>query len=311
MQITLGPLLFNWPADRWRDFYFAMADEEAIDSVVIGEIVCSKRRPFIARHIDPVVERLRAAGKTVFLGSLIMPSLERERRETAALAGHTDIMVEANDVSCLAHLEGRPHAVGPFVNVYNETTARYLAKRGAERICLPQELPLSAIAAIVAAVPQAKIEVQAFGRVPLAISARCYHARLHDLSKDNCRFICERDPDGLTIETLDRDRFLAMNGVQTLSHTSLDLLGSLSALADAGVAAIRLSPHTCDMAAIARVFKGVIDSAMPGAEASAALSSLWPEAQFSNGFLHGREGAAFVDRSPAPSRETAHATARQ
>jgi collagenase-like PrtC family protease len=305
MQITLGPLLFNWPAGRWRDFYFAMADEEAIDSVVIGEIVCSKRRPFIAQYIDPVVERLRAAGKTVLLGSLIMPSLERERRETAALAGHTDILVEANDVSCLAQMDGRPHAVGSFVNVYNESTARYLMKRGAERICLPQELPLSAIAAIAAAVPQTKIEVQAFGRVPLAISARCYHARLHDLSKDNCRFICERDPDGLTIETLDRDHFLAMNGVQTLSHTSLDLLGSLSAFAEAGVAAIRLSPHTCDMAAIARIFRSVVDGAVPAAEASTALSSLWPEAQFSNGFLYGREGAAYVNPRSGTDHETA------
>lgn len=297
MQITLGPLLFNWPAERWRDFYFAMADEDAIDNVVVGEIVCSKRRPFIAPHIGPAVERLRAAGKNVVLGSLIMPTLERERRETENLCRDPSFMVEANDVSCLAHLAGRAHAIGPFVNVYNEATAHFLAAHGAARICLPHELPLGAIAAIARAVPQTAIEIQAFGRIPLAISARCYHARLHGLSKDKCRFICERDPDGLSIETLDGGRFLAMNGVQTLSHASVNLLATLPALSAGGVSAIRLSPQDCDMRAVARIFR---DAAQDGADieaATSALEALCPQFSFSNGFVHGQAGAAYVNAS--------------
>lgn len=299
MQITLGPLLFNWPAERWRDFYFAMAEEEAIDNVIVGEIVCSKRRPFIAPHIEAAVERLQAAGKTVLAGSLIMPTLERERRETEKLARDSALMIEANDVSCLAHLGGRPHAVGPYVNVYNESTARFLASRGAERICLPQELPLGAVAAIAAAVPEIAIEVQVFGRIPLAISARCYHARLHDLSKDNCRFVCEKDPDGLSIETLDGDRFLAMNGVQTLSHTSVNLLPLLPELAKAGVSAVRLSPQNCDMGAVARIFRDAIAGDAEPAAAMPALEALCPHFSFSNGFVLGREGAAYIDPPPA------------
>jgi collagenase-like PrtC family protease len=46
MRLTLGPLLFNWPAERWRDFYARIADEAPVDRVVLGEVVCSKRQPF-------------------------------------------------------------------------------------------------------------------------------------------------------------------------------------------------------------------------------------------------------------------------
>ena len=51
--------------------------------------------------------------------------------------------------------------------------------------------------------PQLATEVFAFGKVPLAMSARCYHARAHKLTKDNCRFVCEKDPDGMPVKTLD------------------------------------------------------------------------------------------------------------
>jgi collagenase-like PrtC family protease len=30
------------------------------------------------------------------------------------------------------------------------------------------------------------VEVQIFGRLPLALSARCYHARAHGRTKDSC-----------------------------------------------------------------------------------------------------------------------------
>ena len=83
MQLTLGPVLFNWAPEAWRDFYFRIADEAPVDTVVIGEIVCSKRSPFIADHLPVVVDRLAAAGKQVTLASLILVSLPRERRQMA------------------------------------------------------------------------------------------------------------------------------------------------------------------------------------------------------------------------------------
>lgn len=187
---------------------------------------------------------------------------------------------------------GNAHAIGPFVNVYNEGTAGWLAARGAVRICLPPELPAASIATIARAVAAATaIEVFAFGRIPLAISARCYHARAHGLHKDNCRFVCGEDPDGMPVETLDAEPFLAVNGLQTLSHAAMNLSEDVVVLAQAGVSALRLSPQRCDMAAVARTFRDVLDGRSEPARMRAALAALLPGIPFANGFLHGRPGA--------------------
>ena len=58
MQLTLGPVLFHWQPQAWRDFYFRIADEAPIDTVVVGEVVCSKRSPFYAEFIPGVIERV-------------------------------------------------------------------------------------------------------------------------------------------------------------------------------------------------------------------------------------------------------------
>ncbi len=295
-QLTLGPVLYNWQPEVWRDFYFRIADEAPLDVVVVGEVVCSKRTPFFDEYLPEVIERLASSGKQVLLGSLILVSLQRERRQMAELAGNTDFLMEANDLSCMNALSGRPHAIGPFVNVYNETTAAYFADRGAQRICLPPELPLTSIKTIASALPDIVTEVFAFGRMPLAISARCYHARLHKLSKDNCRFVCEKDPDGLPVRTLDGEAFLAMNGVQTMSHACANLLMDASDLVEAGVGALRLSPQQCDMVAVTRLFRDVLDGGVASEEATHRLAQSYPDAPFANGFIHGEAGAAYVAR---------------
>jgi collagenase-like PrtC family protease len=296
MQLTLGPVLYNWKPELWRDFYFRIADEAPVDVVVVGEVVCSKRSPFLDPHIPEVVERLSNAGKTVLMGSLTLMSLPRERKAMLELAGDDQLTMEVNDLTCLGMLGGKPHAIGPFVNIYNEATAKYFATRGATRICLPPELPLSAIRAIAQSQPDVTFEVFAFGRVPLAISARCYHARLNKLSKDNCKFVCEQDPDGLAVTTLDDEPFLAMNGVQTLSYTCASLLGDIDKLRDAGAGSLRLSPQQCDMVAVAQLFRDAIDGKVDASEGAQKLSAIYPLKQ-SNGFLYAKPGAAFITDS--------------
>jgi collagenase-like PrtC family protease len=295
MQLTVGPVLFNWQPNAWRDFYFRIADEAPVDIVAIGEVVCSKRSPFFIEHIPAVIERLAAGGKQIILSSLILVSLPRERRDTADLTRMESFLVEANDITCVGGLRGRPHAIGPFVNVYNEATATYLADLGARRICLPPELPLRSIATIAAAIPEVTTEVFAFGKVPLAISARCYHARIHKLTKDSCRFVCEQDPDGLAVKTLDGAGFLSVNGVQTLSHSCANYLDDVDTLTRVGVGALRLSPQKCDMVRVARTFRDVIEGRLGSHEGGRALSEIYPDASFANGFLHGLPGAEFAE----------------
>jgi len=99
------------------------------------------------------------------------------------------------------------------------------------RLCLPPELPAEAVTRIAAAVPELAVEVFGFGRVPLAIATRCYHARVRGLHKDSCRFVCAEAPDGLAVDTLDGQHFLAVNGVQTLSYTCANLIEDVVDLA--------------------------------------------------------------------------------
>ncbi|PJG54351.1 U32 family peptidase [Bradyrhizobium forestalis] len=298
MQLSLGPVLYNWAPERWRDFYFRIADEAPVDVVSVGEIVCSKRSPFFAPHLPAVVERLQNAGKQVLLGSLILVSLRRERRQTEELAAAEGVLVEVNDLTCLRVLAGRPHAIGPFVNIYNEASAAFHAARGARRICLPPELPLASVATIARAVPDVTIELFAFGRVPLAISARCYHARLHKLAKDNCRFVCEKDPDGLLLNTLEQQDFLAVNGVQTLSHSCANLLGDAGILRESNVGSLRLSPQDCDMVAVARTFRDVLDGRHDVAGGHRRLAAAYPGVPFSNGFLWAEPGHVYRGARP-------------
>ena len=215
--LTLGPVLFNWDADRLRAFYKGIAENSKFDRVHLCEVVCGKRTPFTDAVWADAIERLEAAGKAVVLSTLALPASQRERKSVTDLC-RDGTLVEMNDVTALPARAGRPFVAGPLLNVYNEGAAQFLAARGAATLCTPVELPLTSVAVIARACPELEIEVFAFGRLPLALSSRCYHARLHGLHKDSCQFVCEKDPDGLTVDTIDGQHFLAVNGVQTLSQ---------------------------------------------------------------------------------------------
>ena len=293
LSLSLGPLLYLWSGEEWRDFYFRIADEAPVETVTVGEVVCSKRLHFMAPYMDEVIERLTRAGKKVRLGSLAMVTLERESRATRRLIENAGHPVEANDLSALGLLSGRPHTIGPLVNTYSGATARLLAARGATSICLPPELPAASITAVVRDPPEVEFELFAFGRTPLAISARCAHARSKGNTKDNCQFVCGEEPDGLRVDTLDGQAFFAMNGVQTVSYTCNLLMPELPEIAAMGIARLRLSPQRCDMVAVARVYDDVLHGRTDPAEGVERLRAIYPGVPFSNGFYHGEAGASW------------------
>ena len=203
--LTLGPVLFSWQPEAWRDFYFRIADEAPVETVYLGEVVCLKRAPLFDRYLGDVIARLKAAGKTVVRSTLAEVMSKQERKVVENLCADNGVVVEANDGSALYYLRGRPHYAGPFINVYNERSVAVLARDGVTNICLPPEMPAAAILALC---PQAaslgvNLEVMVFGRLPLALSARCYHARAHGRTKDTCQFICNTDPDGMTLRTFE------------------------------------------------------------------------------------------------------------
>jgi collagenase-like PrtC family protease len=291
-ELTLGPVLFNWAPESWRDFYFRIADESPIGTVYLGEVICFKRAPLFEPYLEAVAARLKAAGITVVRSTLAEVMSKQERKMIDDVCAEPDVTVEANDGSALLRLRGRAHHAGPFVNVYNERTLAVLAGNGVCNVCLPPEMPATAIRALAAQAPKlgVTIEAQVFGRLPLALSARCYHARAHGRTKDSCQFICNVDPDGMPLRTLEDKPFLTVNGVQTMSHDYLNLVGELADLQAMGVTRFRLSPHSCDMVQVAKIFRAALDRRIDASEAAARLDAIKIEAPFSNGFYYGKPG---------------------
>lgn len=288
-KLNLGPNLFNWAPEKLRDFYFKIADEAPVDTVFIGEVVCSKRQPFFAQHIPEVAERLTNAGKRVIFSTLALVLTKREVELTRELCEIEDVLIEANDLSACAKLAGRDHAIGPFVNIYNEGTLKVMEAQGAKHISLAGELSRTSLAALGKAAT-VDLEAQVFGRLPLAISARCYHARSHGLAKDSCQYVCDKDPDGMDLDTLDGDPFLSINGVQTMSYTCANLIGELSDLQTLGINNFRLSPQDTDMVQVAKIFREVLDGEIEAIDATAKLDELMDGLPFANGFYYATEG---------------------
>jgi len=293
IALTLGPVLFYWPTEKLVDFYRRIADEAPVDRVHIGETVCGKRMPFTDAVWPEIIERLERGGKQVVLSTLAAPATTRERRSIEDLCGD-ERLIEVNDVTALRWRTGRPFVTGPFLNVYNEAAVAFLGTRGAETICPPVELAANALAGMAKACPDVEFEIFAFGRLPLAISGRCYHARMHGLHKDSCRFMCEQDTDGLAVDTLDDQKFLAINGVQTLSSQVQALCMAPDELHEHGIARLRLSPHTTDMVAVAKIFRDLLDGRETPGQARFLLSCLELPGAMVDGFAFGAPGC----RSP-------------
>ena len=70
--------------------------------------------------------------------------------------------------------------------------------------------------------------------------------------------------------------------------------GGLGVPGRGGVGCVGGWPHRLDMVEVAAVYRGLLDGRIEADEATARLSELAPGAAFSNGFYHGREGAAWV-----------------
>lgn len=292
MELTVGPIPFFWKAEEIAAFYDHLAPAP-VDRVVVGELVCSKRLPFYQAEIPAILETLVAAGKQVAITSLALVTLKRERKMTAELA-EAGVEVEINDLTALAYLpQGARFNVGPLINVYNEGTVAWLAERGATRICLPPELPLASVEALTkaAASQGVAIEVWGHGRMPLAISGRCYHARMHGRTKDNCQFACEDDPDGLPVDTTEGQSFLNMNGVQTLSQSCASVAHQVELLENAEVTALRLSPQSQGFAEICRLYRQRLDGALDGDALARDILKLSDGYRLSDGFLTGARGA--------------------
>ncbi len=299
MKLSVGPILYYWPRQTVFDFYDALATSP-VDVVYLGEVVCAKRHEL--RHEDwlAIGENLEAAGKEVVLSAQALLESESDLRALRRLIDNGKFRVEANDMSAvaLAAEADREFIAGPHVNVYNGATLKLLREFGAGRWVLPLELPRRTLEALQAERPEGmQTEVFAYGRMPLAFSARCFTARAHNLDKDSCEFRCIDNPDGLPVRTREDGEFLLLNGIQTQSSRVYSLIDEVAALQAARVDVLRISPQRNHTLEIARLFRDRIDDNAAGSAGVEKLAK-WMPGPACNGYWYGRPGMEYLAAPP-------------
>lgn len=290
MKIALGPLLYYWSRDTVFNFYDAMASTP-LDVVYLGETVCSRRHELrLADWLD-IALRLQGAGKEVVLSTQVLLESGTDVGTMHRIVENGNFRVEANDMGAVRGLAGKvPFVAGPHLNLYNLASLQWMAKLGVSRWVMPLELKRDDLALLQQGRPAGiQTEVFAYGRMPLAYSARCFTARHRNLPKDDCHFSCLDYPDGLMLKTREREEFLVLNGTQTQSAHVYNLVDELGDMRAMGVDIVRLSPQAAQMEDVIRVFDAARMQAIAPHEAMARLLPLMPD-QTCNGFWHGRPG---------------------
>jgi collagenase-like PrtC family protease len=299
MKLSIGPIQYFWERQRVLDFYERLGSSVA-EIVYLGEVVCSKRRLIKLDDWLAIGRDLQQSGKEVILSSLTLLEAASEVGALRKICSNDEFMVEANDVTAIQMLNrgGRDFVTGPGVNIYNHRTLGLLARKGLKRWVLPVELGLDDLANLQQHRPEGvETEVFAYGRLPLAYSARCYTARSHNLPKDDCRFKCLDYPDGRMLKTQEEQEFLVLNGIQTQSALSHQVLGHLVALDALGVDVIRISPQYESTMRIIEIFDQARKGADP-ADLTEELAGLSPLG-LCNGYLLKQAGMEYDDSEAA------------
>ena len=298
MKLALGPLLYYWQRDTVFNFYQAVA-ASPVDIVYVGEAVCSRRRELRLTDWLDVAKMLADAGKEVVLSTQVLIESGADVTTLHKIAANGNFTVEANDMGAVHCLAGKaPFVGGPHLNIYNVPTLQWMATLGMQRWVMPLEMGRDDLAVMQQGRPAGlQTEVFAYGRMPLAFSARCFTARHCNLPKDDCQFRCIEHSDGLLLRTRESENFLVLNGIQTQSAKVYNLLPELGALRDAGVDVVRVSPQAAHTPEILELFHAVMAGQTPVDAALQAMADLMPD-QACNGYWYGKPGLEQLAAEP-------------
>lgn len=297
MEISLGSAPFSWGKEKIRNFYKEI-ESTKVDNVFVGDTICHKRHFFSVEELKEIIDGLKSSGKKVFVSTLALVTNNKELKSIEKLVCLGD-GTEANMMGVFNYfrdensvVEGKELIAGAFLNIYNWKSAEYLSKFNVERIIMPFEIGYQSIADITKNI-SSKVEVYAWGNLPTALSWRCYTARSLDLSRDNCNMVCLDYPEGMVLETVDKQDLFVINGPQILSAKTHCLIEHMDKLKEIGVDSIRIEPSLKNTTEIIDIYNQVIKGDLDGKDAVEVLSK-FADHGLCNGWFLGKPGWEYV-----------------
>ncbi len=290
VKISLGPLQYYWPKPQTLAFYQQIAQTD-VDIVYLGESVCSKRRAMRPADWLELAAYLTDQGKDVVMSTLALVEAESELSTLRRYLDGSSFLIEANDISSVQMCRklNRNFVAGPTINIYNPRTLELLVGDGLVRWVPGVEQGadvLHQFRSQLVRLPE--LEVLVWGRINLAYSARCFTARAHNTSKDECELRCINHPEGMPLQTRDGESLLNINGIQIQSSGLLDLGPELNQVLQAGVQIIRIDPQFNGSADQIARFRNALDTNLPLERVGAH-----------NGFWYGRGGRDLLESQVA------------
>lgn len=257
MKLSLGPVLYYWPRQKLWDLYEQVA-RSPVDTVYLGETICPKRETFSLDEWIEIGRYLSQRDIEVVISSRVLIETDADRRALQRLCRvgrDAPVTIEANDMAAvqLLHEQRSPFVGGHGLNLYNRAALDRLSALGLYRWVMPLEMDRITLAEMLApggdsGTPAPETEVFAHGRMPLAHSARCFTARAHERSRDDCQHVCFQYPNGLELDSQEGEPVFRANGLQTQSGRVCNLLGQWPEMQNLGVDVLRFSAEDTDIA---------------------------------------------------------------
>jgi len=290
MKITLGPVPFYWPKQKIEDFY-EQVKLWPVDRVCLGETVCAKRRELSPADWFSIAAGLTAAGKEVAISTLALIEAQSELHALKRLCQDSEYTIEANDLAAVEILStlGIPFIAGPLLNIYNCQTLKVLASDGLTDWVLPVELGKKQLQQILTDIDSESIpvntELMVHGYLPLALSARCFTARALDRPKDACKQACLSYEEGIAVSSQEQQCLFRLNGIQTLSGDTQDLLSDMHTIRMLPLSAIRISPSRFNLEPVVNAYYQALSGKSVSAEQPWMVNSC-------DGYWYGEAGIA-------------------